>query len=373
MSIIDDALAKYGGADEAYRQKLKKGIRDTLGYQNYMSKLGDETAKTASIGSVKGLSPAGINSRINTRFGMQDENIRTIESNAGAIDTAAGSIADKQISDAKSGAARAGTAMGFENGIAFSPKNKLEQKILAYMQNPKNPDGSVKSLQQFESELSSGRTDLGYSNIEGVGSFDENGDSISPELIKKTIEERVPKDFIGNEDKYFLMSQGYSAKQAEENAGALKRGQMGPEEQLAWDNAHPQMAKIMSASGNDPSVITDVGVMPDENGNLVPKYSFQELTAKHPGVDPTVLAGLAKPVYATAISADVFDNLPKAKAVKDLFDKGQMNPQEYAETYATFLDDEDYSNFKKTLIPLYGGMYTDKEIDQIIFDTLVNK
>ena len=192
-------------------------------------------------------------------------------------------------------------------------------------------------------------------------------------MIKKTIEERIPKDFIGNEDKYFLMSQGYSAKQAEENAGALKRGQMGPEEQLAWDTAHPQMAKIMSASGNDPSVITDVGVVPDENGNLVPKYSFQDLAAKHPGVDPTVLAKLAKPVYAAAISADVFDNLPKAQEVKDLFDKGQMSPKEYSEAYAAFLDDEDYANFKKTLVPMYGGMYTDKEIDQIIFDTLVKK
>lgn len=366
-SLIDAAISKYGGSDEAYKLKLKTGIRDALGYSNYMSRLGQETATPADIGDVKGLSPQGIQARIASRFGQQDTRINALTQMASGIDTAAGSIAASQISAGKKG----DTAMGFENGVAFSPKTQIEQEILKYMQNPKNPDGSVKSLQQFEAEMNQKFQDTPGMNFpyELSGGKVAARDVLNAEQIKLAIEQRIPKDFIGNEDKYFLMAQGYSAKQAKENAGALKRGQMTPEEQLTWDTAHPAMAKIMSASGNDPSVITDIGVVPDENGNLIPKYSFQELTAKHPGVDPEVLANLAKPVYASSVEADVFSNLQGAGDLKLLFDSGKMTPTDYA----NFISSEEYKNFKTALIPMYGGLYTDKEIDQIIFNTLIKK
>lgn len=370
MSVIEDAIKKYGGEDEAYKLKLKEGIRGAMGYSNWVSKLSRETAAPASIGDVSGLSPNGINARISNRFGMQDQNVNTIQAAAGAIDTTAGSLADAQAAREKAARGNGKTAMGFENGVAFSPKTQIEQEILKYMQNPRNPDGSVKSLQQFEAEMNDT-----FKGIPGADKPYETPTGVVPRealdasQIKAAIEARVPKDFIGNEDKYFLMAQGYSAKQAEENAGALKRGQMSPEEQHAWDVAHPAMASVMTQAGNDPSVITDVGVVSDENGNIVPKYSFSELTARHPGVDPKVLSSLAKPVYAASVSADVFSNLPGAGDLKQLFDSGKVTPSDYA----SFIGSEEYKNFKTALIPMYGGLYTDKEIDQIIFDSIIKK
>src|SRR3990167_9055120 len=94
-SIIDQMIGRYGGADEAYKLKLRTNIRNMFGYSNYMSKFGQETASPASIGDVSGLSPAGVNARIQSRFGTQDQNINALQGAAGAIDTAAGSIADR--------------------------------------------------------------------------------------------------------------------------------------------------------------------------------------------------------------------------------------------------------------------------------------
>lgn len=359
MSVIEDAIARYSKGDDAYANKLKSHFRDAMGFSNYVSRIGQETAGPSDIGSVKGLSPAGVNARINTRFNMQDQNVNTLGQIAGGIDTAAGGLAAEQVAREKAARSAAGNKMGFENGVVFSPKDDLDQAILAYMQNPKNPDGSVKSLQQFEAEQS-----------QKYGSQYSGDQKLYPnDYVNSRIAERVPKDFIGNEDKYFLMSQGYSSKQAEENAGALKRAQMTPEEQLAWDNAHPVMSKILSAMGNDTSLINDVGVTTDQaTGEMKPKYTLPELIQKHPGVDPKIIEAQAKPVFQNLL----IDDLQQEKFVKDMQTHvAQMGKNLSVNDYAEFMDSDEYKAFKQAIIPVYGGMFTPAEIDTVIYNKIM--
>jgi hypothetical protein len=219
MGTLDDKIAQLSKGDDAYAMKLKTHFREALGYSNYMSRLGQETAKPASIGNIEGLSPAGINARIGTRFGMQDDRINSLNRMSGAIDSAAGGLAADQISREKSAAAKAK-----ENGtdISFDPKTQLEREIDKYTMNPKNPDGSTKSLQQFEAEMNEkfaavqgadGQPvdankpyDMGNGEVQAQDILDAN-------KIKEAINTRIPKDYIGKEVYYQAVRGG--AKDAE--------------------------------------------------------------------------------------------------------------------------------------------------------------
>lgn len=195
-SLIDSAISRYASGDDAYANKLKMHIRDAMGYSNYMSRLGQETASPAAIGDIKGLSPAGIQARISSRFGQQDTRVAALGAMAGGIDTAAGSIADSLAAKNK-----AADKNRYDTSFVFQPTNPVEAEILKYSQNPYNEDGSTKSLQQFESELNS--------------NFGQQ-DGYSPEDVKKMIVDKLPADYIGKERFYKYRFQGFSEKAATE-------------------------------------------------------------------------------------------------------------------------------------------------------------
>lgn len=373
-SIIEQMISKYSGGDDAYANKLKKHMRDAFGYSNYMARLGEEAARPAAIGSVKGLSPQGIKERISTRFNMQDENIRTLSQIAGGIDTAAGQLAAEQIARAKAAASSRGNAMGFDNGVTFSPKNQIELEILKYMQNPKNADGSVKSLQQFEAEMNQKFAPVVDANGNPVGAdkpYDlGNGNIIAQDVldasqIKKAIENKVPKDFIGSEDKYSLMAQGYSSKQADELAGALRYDVMSGPEKLIYETKNPVMSKKLQSGSVSAELINDIGTTFDEKtGQTIPKYTFDQLREKYPAVPETDLKALVTPVERQSMQDDINQwlNKYKSSAVEML-----NNPDE---GLTALQKDKDYIELTKRLEMTYGSVFTAREIEQMIFNSL---
>jgi hypothetical protein len=86
---------------------------------------------------------------MNIRQGNVDSALR-IER---AVDATSETLASAQASREKAAASARQSAIGTENGEAITPEDPLDDEILKYMQNPINPDGSIKSLQQFEAEL----------------------------------------------------------------------------------------------------------------------------------------------------------------------------------------------------------------------------
>jgi hypothetical protein len=373
MSAIEDAINRYGGGDEAYKQKLKEGIRDTMGYSNWMSKLGKETSAPAAMPPMKGnITPQGVLAGQETGYGIQRGNINSLERITGGIDTAAGSIASSKVEAGRSNQGKT----GFENGIAFSPQSQLDNQILAYMQNPKNPDGSVKSLQQFESELQAYYSDP--SNLQTSSkNVDANGNPISyqvhdAEEIKKTIEARIPKDFIGQEDKYSLMAQGFSAKQAEDYQGALRYDQMSAPEKLVFQTNNPEMAKRLETLSANKNIIPDIGekITDEATGETVPKYSFGDLVNKYPNIPPATIAEYTKPVYNQYLNDDIKKELPIGTLEEAIKSKGgQMSLTDYAD----FMNSEEYKNFKKAIGPMYGGLYSDQELDIIIHNQVMGE
>ena len=211
MSIISDAINKYGGTDDVYKNKLKEEIRNTMGYSNYMSKLGKETSAPATAPPMKGnILPSGVLAGQQAGYSMQNKRINTLQGVAGAIDTAAGSIADKLAAKNK-----ADDKYRYDSSFIYQPKDDLDQKILDYARNPRNEDGSVKSVQQFESELNA---EYGKNMFAGSpnGMVQAGGEApkYNIEDVKNRLAERLPADYIGKENMYGYRFSGMSEKQA---------------------------------------------------------------------------------------------------------------------------------------------------------------
>jgi len=362
---VEEAIAKYSGGDDAYALKLKEGIRNAMGYSNYQAKLKGAIEAPINSGDVSGMDPATIARNRASKAGINQDNVQQNANIVDTIDRTSGALADAQAARDRAAAKAKKDAMGIDNGVVFQPKDKLDEMILAYQQNPKNPDGSVKSLQQFESETNTffGKDMFGPDANKGIA-----GGGTAPEFtlddVKNRIAERVPKDFIGNEDKYSLMSQGYSEKQAKEFQGALRYDTMSAPEKLIYQVSNPEMAKKLESGAISKDLIQDIGTTTDpKTGQTVPKYSFEELKAKYPNVQDSDLKTMIAPVEKKAMADDISQwYTPEMKsAVEDMVGN---------EGYAKWMADDKYKELKAKLNLEYGRVFTDRDIDQIIYSII---
>lgn len=387
---LDAAIAKVGGEDEAYNQKLKTHFREALGYSNHIAKRDAERGKGLNLSNMKGnITPGGVKSLVGSAISNKNEMVGTYQEMANKTDIAAEGLAKAQAARERAAARAAKNKIGLENNVAFAPENVLEQKILEYMQNPKNADGSVKSLQQFESELN----DYYESNKVTSGKYyDEQGNTLynhehrvhSPEDVKAAIQKRIPSDYIGNEEKYFLMSQGYSENQAAENVGALRYNEMSPAEKLIFETQSPGMAKMLGEGKKVDSAIRDASATQTVTGpggeeTTVPKYSFSELKSRNPSMSETELKDLVTPMYKNNASDDVGTYLNESDK------KGDTNMEKLRVIYSGESSDyedggmvdveksPEYKEIKTQLQGYYGDVLTAQEIDAILFNNLMER
>ena len=261
---LENNVAKYGGADEAYKLKLKENFRDLLGYSNYMSKLQGAISAPLSLGSMKGnITPQGVKSLVSGAIGMKADDVSAYGGMVNKIDSAADTLATQQISEEK----RKADQLRYDTSFIYAPQDELDQKILAYTQNPYNKDGSIKSLQQFEAELNEeygktvdGEQPYGGQNMnEGVMSANVSatGEPITPnpkfsqEDIKNRLVEKLPADYIGKEDTYSYRFRGFTAERAaDEQIIDLSNMIANGQGDYVWKN-YPELYPIAYASMTD--------------------------------------------------------------------------------------------------------------------------
>ncbi len=224
MSTIQEAIDKYGGADEAYKNKLKEQVRDSMGYSNYVNKTNEAEGRPLALNLKGNITPAGIQQLVGGAMRMKKEEIDTYAGIAGSIDSAADSLATKMAAKKRSGE----NQYKYDTSFIFQPQDDLDRKILEYTQNPYNRDGSVKSLQQFQAE-----TNKEFGGTESVMqrspvSFDQSKRNMlvtgtkgqaaqfTSEQIDNRIAEHVPSDFISNEALYSFRFQGFGEEEATE-------------------------------------------------------------------------------------------------------------------------------------------------------------
>lgn len=194
MSTIQEVINKYGGADEAYKNKLKSTIAGAMGYSNYVNKANAAAGRPLSLNLKGNLTPGGVKSLVGGAINMREQEVGAYDQIANRIESEADSLASKLASKNK-----AADKYRYDTSFVFQPTNPVEQDILNYAQNPTNEDGSIKSLQQLESELNEK-----FGTTEGY----------SPEDIKGMIVDKLPSDYIGKEVNYKYRFNGMGEEQA---------------------------------------------------------------------------------------------------------------------------------------------------------------
>ena len=376
---LEQSIGKYGGEDEAYKLKLKTGIRESLGYSNYVSQRKQAAGEDLDLSLLKGdITPGGVKEIVGGAIGMKDDNVDTLDKMVSATDTAADQLATAQAAREKTAAEAARNKIGLDNGVAFSASNPMESMVKDFMQNPKNPDGSMKSVQQLEAEMNAS---LGMQ------------EGYSPEDIKKTLDERLPSDYMGNEDKYFMMSMGFSEKQAIDNAGALRYDQMNDAEKIVFELQSPKMANYLSSQEEKSSLqslIKDATETTTEemDGRKVssPKYTFQELVGRHPELTAAEVKRLAIQPYKADLNSSIEESLGEVVGQKSKgFMKGDEDEtlmDQLRSVYNKEIEDYPeggivsvkkspmYQELKAKLEGLYAGTFSSAEVEDFLFNNI---
>lgn len=409
MSLIEDAIKKYGGGDEAHEQSLKNHMREAMGYSSFVNKANAAANRPLSLNLKGNITPAGVKQLVGGAMGMNEQAEGAYGDMAGAIDSTAGGLASAQAARGRAAAANSGKSQGFENGVAFQVQDPLDEAILSYMQNPKNADGSVKSLQQFEAELSQqfgeqasteqslaglSQNNSMYNEDGSMKSIRQSQEEISNantqqtqeqaskvELLKKQINERianrVPSDFIGNEDKYHLMAQGLSEKQAVERTGALRYDTMTEPEKLVYGIQNPTMAEALNEGSLSQAALSDLHDTIDRgNGKIEPKFTYTELKENNKGISDASLKEQAVPIYRKSLMNDVntFLQLSRQDTINGEAMKAAYNGSAEDDDYG-FVAVEKTPQFKDIVQKMniaYGDLFNEGEIKMMIKAELMN-
>lgn len=417
---LEQNIAKYGGDDQAYKLKLQTHFRDLLGYSNYKSKMTGAMDKGLDLSRMKGnITPQGVKQLVSGAVNMQQNEVEGYGKMVNTVDQASGMLAQEQIAREKEAAALAKKAsedvmnrVGLENGVTFIPQTALDKKILEYMQNPTNGDGSIKSLQQFESELNKY-----YDENQTTSDKDPNPTRVwTEEEINEKIKERIPQDYIGNEGKYFLMSQGFSEKQALAHDGALRyaSGQMSEPEKIIFEQVNGTLATQLKSNQGFEGAIKDISEQEShknpDTGEVTtsPKYTFEQLKNKYPLIPDAELKNLASPVYKNDAMGFIEEQLntvtgkmtDELAGMKKWYERAPhkvlLGGDKYKERDMTVMDqfynvyqgqDENYpeggmeavikTNTYKEMRNKMGGYYGDifsgPELDRLLFESLINR
>lgn len=354
---LDEAVSRYGGADEAYKNKLKKEVRESLGYSNYVSQRNAASKKPLDLSLMKGnITPGGVKELVRGSMDIKNQEVDAYQTMAEKTNQAAESIAVQKLADSKRAAKE-------KENLQFKPTNWAEAEIVNYMKNPYNQDGSIKTKDQLKEQL------MGQLVGEGTGM------GVTPQAIEQKINEWIPADFDSNPGEYSYRAMGYTKEQAKDlvNYNRYANGQMGENEKTAYAMANPTWANRADELAANKNLLPDIGTKIDEiTGEEVPKYNYEELVRKYPNVDPKFIGELAKPAQTPFLQDDIRKNLLSSNSTKSLataIENNKLTENDYIQ----FMDSDDYKNFKRMAILSYGPMYTDQELDFIIHQMIMDE
>jgi len=406
-SQLEQSIAKYGGEDAAYKDKLKREIRESLGYSNYISQRNAALNKPLDLSLMKGnITPAGVKQLVGGAVGMKEQEISTYQEMVDKTNQAAAGIAADRIAKERAAGAAARSKMGLDNGVAFMPNDELDTKILQYMQSPLNVDGSMKTMEQFQNEMNEyfkAQETVSMTSPAPGGGLQMRA-ILDSNAIQQRISQRMPADYLQNQDKYMLMARGYSEKQAKENAGVLRysSGQMTEPEKLIFELQSPTMAKAFQENANLGSLIKDATqaqtVKDPKTGQDVtyPTYTFTQLKEKYPEITDEVIKNQIEPLYRKGAVEDIESYFGESGGVKkkELFGMDWLakdEPVRKIDIMKSVYNKEDTSNkfkdggydavtktaaykeLKNTLTADYGDLYSSEEINRILFNIIMEQ
>jgi hypothetical protein len=379
-SRVDQAIAKYGGADSNRQLQLKKLVRDYIGYQNYaegMDKAGDQQINS----DFSGMSPTGIKASLNSDVARKRQEVNHYESLMDKSDSVADSIAAKKIADEKAGATqseadRQKKALEANN----NPQDILAQEINKYNDNPYDENGNYISAQQFKESL---KGSMGQGEGGAVG---KDGAYLDEAAMNARVDERLGKDWDKNYGTQRYINQGYSKAEAANfyETDRAVQGKMQEHEYEMRAAQSPTWAETVQTLKQAPAIAKEIQPIESETlpGTKTVPISFSKLAENHPDIPPAKLAQLpqVKAAYGQALDGDIaifFNNLQENVKATDtgytvtLKDPTASDTGRTVETDANnwgeMVGTDEMKKQITTLAAVYDGVLTRQQIEQAMF------
>jgi hypothetical protein len=340
---MNKTIAKYSKGNPEYEATLKKHVANYLGYENFKKSGGgvpptSEPSKEAlkrmgggeATNYLRGdITPGGVRSLVGA--GIDYRNLEQSLKEKEAKARAAGSADMSEV---------------FANLSGFEEKDALDKAIKGYLGNPRDEDGTFKSIEELEREL--------------VGAVTGGDAQWTEEEAKQRINQRIPDALREDWQENYYKSLGYTNTQAEDlvKYDRYVKGEMSESEAELYRITDPTFAGKAEAMKSMPGLTKEMNQLKTGSPDSL---TFIELRQKYPNVTPE----LVKEDYMTAAKEDI-----QAILADNQFNLISTDPETgevIVPPLPSFMGSEVVKDVKTSLSSMYQGALTTPEIDNLLY------
>jgi len=143
-SKVSQAIVKYGGGNEAHEDALKKEIRNSLGYANFIERKNKLSGQGLDVDFSGKLTPSAVMAKLRASTGRAASAQSHLTGLANRADSAAGTLAKSA----------GGSGDGYSQSVGelanFESQDWLDDQIKGYMLNPYLDDTGDKVKDYYE-------------------------------------------------------------------------------------------------------------------------------------------------------------------------------------------------------------------------------
>ena len=346
---LNNAIAKYAGDDQQHADALKKHVSNFIGYTNQMAQMPgiDEPGiKKVMGGGVEqsflhgNITPGGVRQLVGSGIGLRNQEIGY----------------QKQLARGAKSKASSASARGeaYKQLAGFEATDPLDEAIKDYMNNPRNEDGTFKTLDQLKKELEGvpiGEGDIAQWKIEDV---------------EARLAQRVPEAMKESFQEDYYKSLGYSNVEAENlvKYDRYATGQMSESEAELYKMTDPTFAARAEAVKEMPGLQSEFDKLQSNDAEAL---TYKELEQKYPNITPEI----AKPAYERAALDDI-SGITQEKGISPVTTDEETGEQTI-QSLESYLESDSVNDIKKNLSIIYQGILTPAEIDYLLYQNYLQQ
>ena len=336
---INQAIAKVAGGDPAYADQLKKHVANFIGYSNMVAQMPSADSKAAipkmGGGVAEGylrekMTPSGVNSAVGSGIDLLNKETNYLQQ-----------LAKKSKASGANGDV-------YNRLSSFKAEDALDKRIQSYMTNPRNSDGTYKTLDQLKQELEGAPL--------GEGSLSQ----WKPEDVAGRIAQRIPEALQEDLQASYYESLGYTANEAENliKYDRYAKGEMSQAEEELYRVTDPGFATKADTLKQNPGLQTDLDKL---QANSSDALTFKELKDKYPSIQKESV----QPYYERAALDDI-NQLAQEKGLSAVTQDPETG-ETVVQPLDVFLEAEATQDIKQLMTLVYQGVLTAAEVDYLLY------
>lgn len=349
---LDEAIQKYGGEDEKYKNILKKTVRDYLGYSNYVKQM-NNIAPATSPDFLKQMG-RGVESKFegtpggNAAASTAGMNLRNQE--MGYLQKLA---KGSNVTGKSSASSQEAAKSQLDNILASFEGNENYPDALTknWIQNPRNDDGTFKTPEEFKQTLTQHLQSGEYG-------------AMTPEEATKLAEETVNKylsaDLQENLQNIYYQSLGFTKSEIDNLllTDRVLKGQISESELELQKQINPTlMARTEELLANK-GLQNELIKIQSNDSDALP---YNELKEKYPNIS----AETVKPIYERAAMDDVFTVAEEAGLSPISVSEKDGSPT--IQTFNSFIESETAKLLVEELKNTYAGILVAADIQSYLY------